>query len=177
LSHTIWLRALGHYLVRAEEPRRSDIAVVLAGDGFGDRIVKAAELVRQGFTEKVLVSGPEGFYGHAEDELAIRFAARHGYPEKWFIGFPNRGWSTVEEALAVVPELRKRGARSCLVVTSNYHTRRAGRVYRSAAPDLEFHVVAAPNRFFRPDDWWRTRQGQKTFVLEWMKTIAEWFGI
>ena len=176
-SHAIWLRGMGRYLVQAEAPRRADVAVVLAGDATGDRIVRAAELVRQGFTQKVLVSGPVGIYGHTEDELAIGFAVRHGYPDKWFVPFPIKAYSTEEEALAIVPELRKRGARSCLLVTNDYHTRRAGRVYRATAPDVQFHLVAVPDRFFRPDDWWRTRQGRKTFVLEWMKTVAYCLGI
>jgi hypothetical protein len=46
---------------------------------------------------------------------------------------------------------------------------------RSAAPDLTFIVVAAPDKYFTRDGWWRDREGQKTFVYEWMKTIAGWF--
>jgi len=177
LSHPLWMTALASCLVRAEEPVRADIAVVLAGDGYGERILKGAELVRQGFTGKVLVSGPEGMYGYNEAELAIPFAVRHGYPESWFVPLPHKALSTREEAAVVVRELRRRGVRRCLLVTSNYHTRRAGAIFRSAAPDLEFRVIAAEDRFFRPDGWWRTREGQKRFVLEWMKTIAGWFGV
>jgi uncharacterized SAM-binding protein YcdF (DUF218 family) len=177
LAHPLWMTALGSCLVRAEEPFRADIAVVLAGDGYGERVLKGAELVRRGFTGKVLVSGPEGMYGYNEAELAIPFAVGHGYPESWFLPLPNKSLSTREEAAVVAPELRRRGVRRCLLVTSNYHTRRAGRIFRSAAPDVIFRVIAAEDRFFRPDGWWRTREGQKRFVLEWMKTIAGWFGV
>jgi hypothetical protein len=38
-------------------------------------------------------------------------------------------------------------------------------------------VVAAPDEFFRPDSWWRSRQAQKTVFAEWCKTIASAFGI
>jgi uncharacterized SAM-binding protein YcdF (DUF218 family) len=62
-------------------------------------------------------------------------------------------------------------------VTSNYHTRRAGRIFRSKAPDLEIHMIAAPDRDFTPDGWWKTRQGQKVFLDEWIKTVATWFGL
>ena len=177
ISHPLWMTALASYLVRAEEPVRADIAVVLAGDGYGERVLKGAELVRQGFTAKVLVSGPEGIYGYNEAELAIPFAIRHGYPESWFAPLPHKAMSTREEAAAVAPELRRRGVRRCLLVTSNYHTRRAGGIFRSAAPDLEFRVIAAEDRLFRADRWWRSREGQKRFVMEWMKTIAGWFGV
>jgi uncharacterized SAM-binding protein YcdF (DUF218 family) len=176
-AHPLWLRALGAYLVRSEDPVRADVAVVLAGDYYGRRILKAAELVRQGFTGVVLVSSPDGTYGYSEAELAIPFAVRHGYPASWFVALPNQARSTREEALAVAPELRKRTVRKCLLVTSNYHTRRAGSIFRSALPEVEFRVVGAEDEFFRPVDWWKTRQGQKQFVLEWMKTVTGWFGI
>ena len=177
LAHPLWLGALGRYLVKADGPSRADIAVVAAGDGFGNRILKAAELVRQGFTSRVLVSGPDGMYDSNEADLAIAFAVHRGNAASWFIRFPIRAYSTREEARAIAPELRRLGARRVLLVTSDYHTRRAGSVYRGAAPDLEFRVVAAPDKFFRAGDWWRTREGQKRFVLEWLKTIAGWFGI
>jgi uncharacterized SAM-binding protein YcdF (DUF218 family) len=171
------MRALGWYLVKAEEPTRADIVVVLAGDGCGNRILKAAELVRRGFTSRVLVSGPDGMYDSNEADLAISFAIHRGSPSSWFIPFPMRAYSTRQEARAVVPELRRLGVRRVLLVTSDYHTRRAWAVYRETAPEMQFRVVAAPDQFFRPDDWWHRREGQKRFVLEWMKTIAGWLGI
>ena len=177
LLHPVWMRALGWYLVKAEQPSHADVALVLGGDAFGNRILKAAELVRHGFTARVLVSGPEDVYGYNEAELAVAFAVHHGNPPPWFIPLPVKAHSTREEARAVVPYLRKLGVKRALLVTSDYHTRRAGAIYREAAPDMQFLVVAAPDQFFRPDDWWRAREGQKRFVLEWMKTISGWFGI
>lgn len=177
VAHSIWLGALGRFLVRADQPAPADIAIVLAGDGYGHRIVKGAEMVRQGFVPKVLVSGPPGLYGHHECDLAIPFAVSKGYPESWFIGFPIEGQSTLEEAQEIVPELRRRHVRKFLVVTSDYHTRRAGGIYRSLAPECEIHVVAAPDEFFRADSWWRSRQGQKQFLFEYLKTVAGWLGI
>ena len=175
--YPIWFRALGGYLVHADEPFRADIAVVPGGDSFGHRILKGADMVRQGFTGRVLVSGPDGQYGYNEAELAIPFAVRHGNPSSWFIAAPHKSRSTREEAQAIVPELRRLSVRRCLLVTSNYHTRRAGRLFRSAAPEIEFRVIAARDEFFDPDNWWHTREARKVFVLEWLKTIASWFGI
>jgi uncharacterized SAM-binding protein YcdF (DUF218 family) len=177
IASPVWFRALGGYLVHVDAPVRADIAVVLAGDRYGFRILKGADMVREGYVSKVLVSGPEGTYGYNEAELAIPFAVRHGDPASWFIEFPNKSRSTRGEASAVVPELRKLGVRRCLLVTSNYHTRRAGRIFRAAAPDIDFRVIASRDRFFDPDSWWRTREGRKLFVLEWLKTVTSWFGI
>jgi uncharacterized SAM-binding protein YcdF (DUF218 family) len=169
--------AMGSYLVLAEEPRKADLALVLGGDSSGNRIRAAGDLVRKGFVSKVVVSGPAGFYGAFECDLAIPYAVRAGYPESYFLHFENHSRSTTEEAREAVKELRKLGARNVLIVTSDFHTRRAGTAYKKAAPEMQFTVVAAPDSEFRADGWWRNREGRKTFVYESMKTVAAWFNL
>jgi len=171
------MAALGGYLVRSESPASADIIVVLAGDFSGNRILKAGDLVRQGYAPKALVSGTSGEYGLHETDLAIPFAVRHGYPESYFVAFPNDARSTWEEASDVLADLNKRNAHRIDIVTSDYHTRRAGNIYRALAPGLEIHMVAAPDLNFSPDGWWKNREGRKTFLLEWMKTVSSWFGM
>lgn len=169
------LTALGSYLVLAGPPAHADVVVVLAGDFSGERIRKAAELVKDGYAPKALVSGPSGMYGEYESDLAIRFIARKGYPAAWFIPFHNDTRSTREEARAIVAKLREWNMVRADIVTSDYHTRRAASDYREAATGIEFHMIAAPSLDFTPGSWWRTREGRKTFLLEWLKTVASWF--
>jgi uncharacterized SAM-binding protein YcdF (DUF218 family) len=177
LFHNQIFATLGTYLVHEDPPKQADIVFVLAGDSTGNRILRAAELVRQGYAPKVLVSGPAGMYGLYECDLAIAFAVRAGYPESYFIHFEHDALSTQEEAGNAVAELKKLGARHVLLVTSDYHTRRAGRILRAAAPDLDFIVVAAPDKYFSARGWWHNREGRKTFLVEWEKTVANWFGV
>ena len=177
IFHPQILGALGGYLVQEDAPQKADAAVVLAGDGWGNRILTAAQLERDGYVPKVLVSGPDGAYGLYESDLAIPFAVKHGYPESYFAAVKNEARSTRAEAVALLPEIRREGIRRLLLVTSNYHTRRAARIFREVAPDLTIVVVGAPDRNFTPQGWWRNREAQKTFVTEWEKTIAGWLGI
>lgn len=176
LTHAWWLPGLAYALVRADAPQPADVAVVLGGDGYGQRILKAAELVRNHYVPLVLVSGPEGFYGYNEAELAIAYAERAGYPASWFVAVPHSYNSTSDEARVFAPELRRRGIRTCLLVTSDYHTRRAGRTFRAAVPEIRFFVIAAPYPYFDPTGWWRTREGRKLVFWEWQKTVASWLG-
>jgi uncharacterized SAM-binding protein YcdF (DUF218 family) len=176
-TRSLWLPWIAESLVDAGPPHRADIVVVLAGDYSGNRILKGAELVRSGFSPKVLVSGPKEEYGHSEDELAIPFAVDRGYPESYFVGFPNGGKSTAEEADRVVAALRNMKVRSINLVTSDIHTRRAGKAYRSRAGDIAVYVVAAPSPQFTPQNWWKDREGRKAVFLEWTKTVATWLGI
>ena len=90
--------------------------------------------------------------------------------------------STREEAVVILPDLRRRGVHRFLLVTSDlsYRARRAASILRSArAADLDL-----------PCGWWprptntsgRTAGGaigkaQKMFVIEWMKTVANALGM
>lgn len=168
------LAALGSPLVAASPPQKADIAVVLAGDPSGHRILTAADLVKRGYAPVALVSGPGGEYDFYECDLAIAFAVKRGYPASYFADLKHDARSTAEEVAVIVPELRRRNVHKVLLVTSNYHTRRAGELFRRAAPDLTMITIAAPDEFFTPDGWWRNREGRKTFLMEWEKTVAFW---
>jgi uncharacterized SAM-binding protein YcdF (DUF218 family) len=174
LFFTQILAALGSFLVKSESPRPAGAVFVAAGDASGNRILKGAELVREGYAPEVIVSGPEGVYGFYECDLAISFAENAGYPKSFFLRFPSHALSTREEASAAGAEFHRLALKRVILVTSDYHTRRAGKLFRAAAPGVSFVVVAAPDLHFTPRGWWRDREGRKTFLLEWMKTIAGW---
>jgi uncharacterized SAM-binding protein YcdF (DUF218 family) len=181
LSRALWLPVLGYALVHDDGPAKADIAVVLAGDYVGHRIEKAIELIREGYVPAALISGPPGFYGLHESDYAIAYAVRQGFPAQWFIPLPHSALSTRDEASVVLAELRRRNVRSFLLITSDYHTARARRTFLAAERAMEggpiMRTVAAPAEFFRPDSWWRSREGQKTVFFEWSKTFATALGI
>lgn len=171
------LLALGTALVTDQPPQKSDAILVLAGDSVGQRILKGADLAQQGFAPLVYVSGPGGFYGRSEDQLAIAFATESGHPPDRFVGLPNRAESTSDEARLLLPILRSRGVKRLLLVTSNYHTARASRTFRRTDPQMQIITVAANDRMFPPQSWWRNRQGQKTLFFEVSKTLADYVGL
>ena len=168
----VWLGALGSFLVVSDGPEKSDAILVLAGDMDGLRVLKAGELAQQGFAPKVYVSGPRPVYGVSEAELAINDAARHGYDKSMFEALDVPADSTEEEARGIAPVLRARGVKTLLVVTSDYHTGRAGRIWRRIATGIRVKMVAAPDSFFSSGGWWKTRSGRKTAFYEWVKTLT-----
>ena len=170
------LNAAFDALVSAGPPSKADIAVVFAGDERGNRILTAAQLVRDGYVPTVLVSGPSGFYGNYECELAIPFAVNRGFPESYFRHFHGDYTNTADEAVAVIAQLRRENVKKVLVVTSGYHTRRTFR-YFAHVDGIEAHMVAAPDTYANHGTWWRHREGRKTIFLEWAKTIATSLGI
>jgi uncharacterized SAM-binding protein YcdF (DUF218 family) len=181
LTSPLWLSAMGAALVHDDGPAKADIAVVLAGDYSGNRIVTAAGLVRAGYVPVILVSGPPGFYGVNEGDAAIRFAIGKGYPSQWFVPAPHSGFNTRDESRALLEDLRRRTVRSLLLVTSSFHTARARHIFlateRAMGGGPNIRMVAAPDRFFTAGAWWRNREGRKTALMEWFKTITGAVGI
>ena len=178
LNYRAVLHSIGDYLVEEQSPVKSDVAIVLAGDARGRRIRRAGELIRQGFAPVALVSGPMEVYGVNEAVLAIQFAQNRGFPPEYFQAVRIRAHSTLEEARAFAPELRSRNVRSVLLVTSNFHTRRAAQIFRRVVGgDIRFTAVAATDEYFGADTWWHNREGQKTVFYELSKTLAGWVGL
>ena len=124
-----------------------------------------------------MFSGAGMEYGVNEGDLALAFLQRSGYPLAAWSNNPSTARSTATEASYNIPRMRALGVHRFILVTSNFHTRRAAAIYRKAAPDLPFCVVASPDPDFDPDNWWQNREGRKTAFLEWCKTLATPFGL
>ncbi|MGD0666222.1 MAG: YdcF family protein [Bryobacteraceae bacterium] len=180
-TRILWLGALGRALVEDDGPAKADAVVVLGGDAWGMRLETAARLVRAGYAPVVLISGSPGAYEVNEADLAIPYIVRQGYPAEWFVALRNEAMSTREESFVLLRELRQRGVHSVILVTSEYHTARAARTFRDAERALgfrlEMRMVAAPDRYFQAASWWRNREGRKTALGEWEKTIAYALGM
>jgi uncharacterized SAM-binding protein YcdF (DUF218 family) len=170
------LTALAKPLVEDDGPRKADAILVMGGDEFCTRILKAGQLAQAGYAPTVLVSSPPVFTAH-ESDFTIPYAVKHGYPATLFQPIPSSVDSTGEEAKLIGQVLRQHNVHTVLLVTSNYHTARAARTVRKQNPWLTLYVEPAPDPFFSTDTWWRTRTGKKTFALEWTKTLAAEVGV
>jgi uncharacterized SAM-binding protein YcdF (DUF218 family) len=171
------LTAAGAALVENESPRKAQAIVVLGGDDFGTRILKAAQLATAGYAPTVLVSTQPSLV-NCDCQTTVSYAVRSGYPASMFqpVLTPTGADSTRSEATFFGRYLKAHDIRDILLVTSNFHTRRAAYLWHKQVPWLQFRVVAAPDRFFTPGSWWKTRNGEKTFFLEWCKTFAARLG-
>ncbi len=171
------MASAGWALVEDDGPIKADAILVLGGDAFGTRILRAAELAKSGYAPMILVSGPVNLLGHDSDDTII-YAGRRGYPAAMFepIPLPAQASSTRTEAQYLGQQLKARGIKSIDLVTSNYHTRRAAWIWKRENPAIFVHVIPATDLYFSPDSWFRNREGQKTFLQEWTKTLSARLG-
>lgn len=171
------LRAAGNFWVVDESPQVSDAIVILSDDDYDAvRASRAADLFRASWAPRIVASGRALRPYASIAELMQRDATDRGVPATAVVRFPNRARNTLEEAGAVSEFLASHGWKKILVVTSNYHTRRARFIYEHVlAPGTELRVIAAPDPAYDPNSWWRTREGLKTFFYETIAYIvARW---
>jgi uncharacterized SAM-binding protein YcdF (DUF218 family) len=175
-SHNI-LAAAGNFLDVGEAPQKADAAIVLAGGWTGERVLRAGQLVRQGVVPYALLSSSATYYGLTECECESTYAVRNGYSPEMFQCLLVKASSTRQEAQQMVAELRRRGIKKCLIVSVDTHLRRSRRIFKQAAPEIEFHMISASSPNYRLSTWYQEREGRKAVFLEWTKVITDLFGI
>jgi uncharacterized SAM-binding protein YcdF (DUF218 family) len=170
------LTVLADPLVEDDGPHKADAVLVFGGDEYCARIIKAAQLAQAGYAPVVFVSSPEVFDAH-ESDFTIPCAVRHGYPASLFQPITSNSDSTRNESVLLADFLRAKKIHTVLLVTSNYHTARAARLLRKQNSGITVYAEPASDPYFTPNSWWKTRTGQKTFLLEWIKTVTTRLGI
>lgn len=177
LAHPVVLTVLGRALIVEDPLQKADAILVLAGDTrHGDRVSHAVQLFKGGYAPVLVLSGtPMGFRTH-EAEVMQRQAEYHGVSPERIVTVKHDSESTLEEAGVLVPVLHGKGVKKVILVTSNYHTGRAKRIFEKAAGPVGPRFLASPvdDGYFNPDGWWTRRKDAKTFVYEAIKTVWYW---
>jgi hypothetical protein len=178
-ASAVWLAArAGDFLV-LDAPRPSDVILVLAGET-DRRPARALELLSQRYGRRVLLDVPTNakLYEFTQIQLAQKYI--QDLPEAAAVDIcPIDGLSTKDEMKDVEKCLSSEDARSVLIVTSDFHTRRALSVFRREMPARAYSVAAAHDDRQFGVRWWTHRQWAKTFVDEWLrliwwKTVDQW---
>jgi len=172
----------GGYLLISDKPLPShfDVAVVLQGSVLGEkaRVAGAVRLVQQGITDKILVSVPrESYWGQPVAPIAYAYNEKLYGQEiaSRFVFCETNGDvdSTEDESRILFDCIQAHGWQSVAIVTSDYHTRRAGiiwrRILRKQHSSVQLWVHAVPDPEFHASAWWRDRRSAKYLFLECTK--------
>jgi len=162
------LRFAGEFWVVDEPAAQSDALVVLGDDNYAaDRAFHAAELYREGVAPVVVASGRMLRQNFSIADVMEHDLESFGVPAKSIVKLTNTAQNTREEAAEVARLIQARGWKRVLVVTSNYHARRARFIYERTLPSsVSLRVSGGRDSEFDPARWWQTRQGQKLFISE-----------
>ena len=152
-----------------DEPAAHADALLLLGDDnfYADRATRAAEMIRHGVAPVVVASGRRLRPSAGVAELQEHDLIERGVPKDKIIRFPHDAESTLEEAVALARLCAERHFRSVIVVTSNYHARRARHIFAKVfPPGIAVSVAGAHDGDFDPDHWWEKRKSEELFVHE-----------
>jgi len=160
----------GDFLI-VDAPRPSDVILVLAGET-DYRPRRALELLGRGDGQRIVLDVPTNAKLNEFTEIELAEKYIKDLPQTASVSIcPIEGLSTKDESKDAEKCLRREGAKSVLIVTSDFHTRRALDVFRREIPGYEYSVAAARNDEAFGSRWWTHRQWAKTFVDEWLRLI------
>ena len=162
----------------AQAPVRSDAAFVLGGDA-GDRVVRAAELNRQGLAGIFVLTGNEDgtdevrpAYLHWRAQVLVGVGVAQGS-----IVLDATSSNSEEEAAFGLRLARERGWKRVMVVSDPPHMRRLsllwGRAF--AGSGIDFVLVASRPRWWDARRWWASRKSAQFVVQEYIKLVYTLF--
>ena len=171
------MRFAGEGLVVEDQLERSDAIILLSDDNFyADRATRAAELYRQNLAPTVVASGVRLRPYAGISELMTHDLVERGVPKERVVLFPQDADNTREEAEALKTLARQKGWKSVIIVTSNYHTRRARYIFRKVFPgDIKVAMASARDADFDPSNWYEHRRARQRFEHEVLGLfLAHW---
>jgi hypothetical protein len=159
-----------------DTPQPSDVILVLAGET-DRRPARALQLLDQGYGRRMVIDVPAAtpVFGFTQVELARKYI--ENLPESARVGIcPIAGLSTREESHDAEKCLADEDGARVLIVTSDFHTRRALSTFRHEVRGKSFSVAAAHNPKQFGSRWWTSRQWAKTCFDEWLRLVW-WNGV
>ncbi|MBL7982091.1 MAG: YdcF family protein [Flavobacteriales bacterium] len=172
------LRDMGRLLIKEDELMHADLIYALGGAPL-ERGQELAALLAKGSAPMGVTTG--GNPSHSlqaygmdvlETELTRQAALRVGADQQQ-LDTLARGTSTWEEAAHVLADARSRGADTIIVVTTEFHTRRVGRVFRKRfkGSGVVVLVHGARSLDYDPQRWWDTEEGLLMVNNEYVKLL------
>jgi len=151
-----------------EPAAHADAILVLGDDNFyADRATHAAELFRHGVAPVIVASGRRLRPNAEIVELMEHDLTERGVPKDKIIPCVHDADNTREEAVALARLAIAQHWKSVIIVTSNYHTRRARYIFsRVFPPSIAISVAGARDGDFDPEKWWESRKSVKLFSRE-----------
>ena len=184
-----WFVVYGGRFLQHEDPlQKADAIFVLAGT-HAERALEAVDLYKEGWAPVIVLSG--GRIEAAEswlEQRGIKFPretdalrvvmGQLGVPSSAIIQPPESVDNTGQEANMLRAMVQAHHWRRVIVVTSKYHTRRAGFAFRRGLERTGAVPIIRASRYDPSDParWWRTRADFRFAGSEWVKLFFYRFG-
>ncbi|HKS29146.1 MAG TPA: YdcF family protein [Pyrinomonadaceae bacterium] len=130
-----------------------------------DRILRAAELYREGVAGTIICTGGTGKHPPAEAEVCKQLLVTAGVPEQEIITETTSA-STREQAKRIKEIYEQKGFRSMALVTSFFHEKRAALLFsREGLTDIE--DARCTHERFEDLNYWVAREALALAAMNW----------
>jgi uncharacterized SAM-binding protein YcdF (DUF218 family) len=169
-------------LMRSDPLKHADVIVVLGSERL-ERTIEAGTLYREGWAPKILLMRPADLLRDSiREQMKLRIPVfldvqedllnQMHVPRAAVFVSSDTAESTHDEALSAASVARQNHYRRIIVVTSPYHTARAGELFDRASHG-SFEVIVHPDRYepALPGEWWRRFPDRSDVVNEYLKRV------
>ena len=164
---------LGHWLsAPGNVPTQGDIIVALGGGGI-ERVQRALRLYREGYANRILLTGfdrPSGIVSDHYLHWKSRMLIDGGVPSGALF-FDDQSENSHDEANNTAVLMKIHRWKTALVVSDPPHLRRLDMVWGPAcAPhDLEYRLIATEPITWNTSGWWRDKVWAQFVGMELLK--------
>jgi len=172
------LQSFSNFLIKQDPPERVDLIVALSGSAY-DRGNEAADLLKKGYANRIVCPGGnletillalgDTLY---ESDVCKKDIVRNGVADS-LVTVLHYGTSTREEADTILGYCKEHQIKKIIVVTTLFHTRRAGSVYKNrfAKEGITVLMRGAHASDYDENYWWQGEYGLINLNNEYMKTL------
>lgn len=146
----------------SENCKKSDVIIAISGGDTTARAEKAINLYRQNFAKNIIFSGAAADPSSPSNaKVMYDLAVKKGVPQS-AIKLDETSENTRQNSENVAKILKENGWTNAILVSENYHLRRAYTNFVGADAQANFRTTAAKNQIF----WWAEPRG-------WILIISE----
>ena len=177
------LTLYAHSFVLQNAQKGADAIICLSGSR-GTRTPECLRLWNRGFGKRLFVTEekPKSAEFYVIELSHLQFAQavtqKMKLAAKWELlpSISGGASSTFDEAEDALAYAKKAGWRRIIIVTDEFHTRRAHLAFQKVfeGSDVEVEVAGAPNELFAVDDWWLSEKGILAYFGETVKYPIYW---
>ncbi len=176
LGFLLFFILIGNFLMVNARLEKADVIAVLNGNDT-IRLKAAADLYLQGYSDNIILSNTGNNFGdynipYTTHQVAV--LQEYGVPEGalHIVKFASR--NTGQEATGIIEQMFEMSAKSVIVVTDAWHTRRVKIIFSDSFGNtgyrLQFYGIQ--NDGFDPNFWWLSADGWRNVAGEYFRIIG-----
>jgi uncharacterized SAM-binding protein YcdF (DUF218 family) len=152
-------------------------AILVLGGRNETRVDKAIELLKDGYSSQIYLTSPIDIadkysFIQTQREIGEMILEYHNIQIQKVPYREKPATSTKDEVLDFCEYQKTQGWERVIVVTDQFHTRRAYFAfwkYCDGRADIE--IAGAESRIYTPQNWWKSEQGLLDFIPEFFKFL------